>query len=358
MFKPLILVCTVIIITFAGACSGEYYAEDDFKTVKKIDTHMHLHAESTILSALAKEDNFRLLDVMVDVPDYPPIEEQEKFALHQVNVFPEQVDYLTAFTLEHWDSAGWADETIEKLKTSFANGALGIKLWKNIGMVYKDSVGNFIMIDNPRFDPVIQFIIDQNKTVMGHLGEPKNCWLPIEQMTVNGDKEYFKNNPEYHMFLHPEYPSYEDQINARDRFLARHPDIRFVGAHLGSLEYDVDSLAKRLDKFPYMAVDMAARISHLQYQSKSNREKVRNFIIKYHDRLIYATDSGISSTSVPEESKNELHKRWLSDWKYFATDQSMTVNEVDGEFQGLKLPKTVMDDIYRNNAIKWFNIKN
>ena len=225
-------------------------------------------------------------------------------------------------------------------------------------MVYKDSADNFIMIDNPRFDPVIQFIIDQNKTVMGHLGEPKNCWLPIEQMTVNGDKEYFKNNPEYHMFLHPEYPSYEDQINARDRFLARHPDMRFVGAHLGSLEYDVDSLAKRLDKFPYMAVDMAARISHLQYQSKSNREKVRNFIIKYHDRLIYATDSGISSTSVPEESKNELHKRWLSDWKYFATDQSMTVNEVDGEFQGLKLPKTVIDDIYRSNAVKWFNIKN
>ena len=358
MFKPLILVCAVIIIVFAGACSGEYYAEDDFKTIKKIDTHMHLHAESTILSALAKEDNFKLLDVMVDVPDYPPIEEQEKFALHQVNAFPEQVDYLTAFTLEHWNSAGWADETIEKLKTSFANGALGIKLWKNIGMVYKDSAGNFIMIDNPRFDPVIQFIIGQNKTVMGHLGEPKNCWLPIEQMTVNGDKEYFKNNPEYHMFLHPEYPSYEDQINARDRFLARHPDMRFVGAHLGSLEYDVDSLAKRLDKFPYMAVDMAARISHLQYQSKQNREKVRDFIIKYHDRLIYATDSGISSTSVPEESKNELHKRWLSDWKYFATDQSMTVNEVDGEFQGLKLPKTVIDDIYRNNAIKWFNIKN
>lgn len=358
MLKPFLIILSVVLLAFAGACSRDYYSEEDFNSVKKIDTHMHLHAASTALSEQAKEDNFQLVDVMVDVPSYPPIDEQEKFALHQVAAFPEQVNYLTAFTLEHWDSAGWADETIARLKTSFTNGALGIKLWKNIGMVYKDSAGNFIMIDNPRFDPVIQFIIDQNKTVMGHLGEPKNCWLPIEKMTVNGDKNYFKNNPQYHMFLHPEYPSYEDQINARDRFLERHPDMRFVGAHLGSLEYNVDSLATRLDKFPNMAVDMAARISHLQYQSSKNREKVRDFIIKYHDRLIYGSDTGISATSDPEEVKKNLHSRWLSDWKYFVTDEPMSVNEVNGEFVGLKLPEKVIEDIYHNNAVTWFRIEN
>jgi len=357
MIKSLLNIQFVCLMGLASACSSEYYSENDFQKVKKIDTHMHLHAENTILSELAREDNFRLLDVMVDVPSYPPVEDQEKLALHQVNAFPDRVNYLTAFTLNKWDSTGWADEVITRLKTSFGNGALGIKVWKNIGMVYKDSADEFIMIDNPRFDPIIQYIIQQNKTVMGHLGEPRNCWLPVEQMTVNNDKNYFKENPEYHMYLHPEYPSYEDQINARDRFLARHPDMRFVGAHLGSLEYDVDSLAKRLDKFPNMAVDMAARISHLQYQTKENREKVRNFIIKYHDRLIYATDSGISPTSVPEESKKELHGRWLSDWKYFVTDQSMTVDEVEGEFSGLQLPKKVVDDIFHNNAVKWFNMK-
>jgi hypothetical protein len=357
MFKPLLLIQSVFLLFLLNACSSDYYSENDFQKVKKIDTHMHLHSENTILSELAKEDNFRLLDVMVDVPSYPPVEDQEKLALHQVNAYPDQVDYLTTFTLNGWDSAGWADDVIARLKTSFDNGALGIKVWKNIGMVYKDSAYKFIMIDNEKFDPIIEYIIQQNKTVMGHLGEPKNCWLPVEQMTVNGDKSYFKNHPEYHMFLHPENPSYEDQINARDRFLAHHPDMRFVGAHLGSLEYDVDSLAKRLDKFPNMAVDIAARISHLQYQSKQNREKVRNFIIKYHDRLIYATDSGISSTSVPEESKKGLHERWLSDWKYLVTDQSMTVEEVDGDFQGIKLPKNIVDDIYYNNAMKWFNIK-
>ncbi len=116
---------------------------------------------------------------------------------------------------------------------------------------------------------------------MAHIGEPKNCWLPLEQMSVNNDRNYFKAHPEYHMFLHPENPSYDEIINARDRFVEKHPDMRFVGAHLGSLEWDVDELAKRLDRFPNMAVDVAARVPHIQFQSKANREKVRDF----HDKV-------------------------------------------------------------------------
>ena len=355
--KHLIRLTGISAILLLHSCKSDHYTLDDFKSVNKIDTHTHLHATSTALGELAQEDNFRLLDVSVDVPQYPSVEAQQEFALHQIAKFPDRIKFLTAFTLNHWDSAGWADETIAKLKASFAAGALGIKLWKNIGMVYKDSAGHFIMIDNPRFDPVIQYIISQDKTVMGHLGEPKNCWLPLDKMTVNSDRAYFKNNPQYHMFLHPEYPSYDDQINARDKFVERHPDMRFVGAHLGSLEWDVDELAKRLDKFPNMAVDMAARICHLQYQSLSNREKVRQFMIKYQDRLIYATDSDISETSNPEEVKKQVHETWLADWKYFVTDEMMTVSAVNGEFQGLKLPRGVIDKIYSKNAIHWFKME-
>jgi predicted TIM-barrel fold metal-dependent hydrolase len=158
------------------------------------------------------------------------------------------------------------------------------------------------------------------------------------------------------MFLHPEYPSYEDQINARDHFLERHPDMRFVGAHLGSLEWDVDELAKRLDKFPNMAVDMAARIPHLQHQTIQDREKVRNFFIRYQDRLIYATDSGIDPESDFDEAKKYVHEKWATDWKYFVTDEEMTVPEVNGTIKGLKLPKEVINKVFRENAIKWFKL--
>lgn len=71
--------------------------------------------------------------------------------------------------------------------------------------------------------------------------------------------------------------------------LAKFPEIRFVGAHLGSLEWDVDELAKRLDRFPNMAVDMAARIGHLQFQSQKDLQKVRNFMIKDQDDGVFRT---------------------------------------------------------------------
>ncbi|MEX2234957.1 MAG: hypothetical protein WD824_22535 [Cyclobacteriaceae bacterium] len=60
-----------------------------------------------------------------------------------------------------------------------------------------------------------------------------------------------------------------------------------------------------------MEQHMAARVSHLQYQSGIDREKVRNFILRYKDRLIYATDAGISATSEPANARKNLHERWL-----------------------------------------------
>ncbi len=126
---------------------------------------------------------------------------------------------------------------------------------------------------------MLHFIQDQGKTLMGHLGEPKNCWLPLDSMTTQNDRRYFENHPEYHMYLHPEMPSHEALMQARDCVLEKHPDLRFVGAHMGSLEYSVDELAKRLDRYPNMSVDLAARMGQLFYQTADGREKVRDFFI-------------------------------------------------------------------------------
>ncbi len=354
--KSTVYIFGFVFLTFFSCSRDEYYTVEDFYNVTKVDTHTHPNTENTALVEQAKADNFIILAVNVDAPHYPPLDEQMEFSLIQKNAGPENVDFITAFSLQNWNSPDWAGETIARLKKGFEKGALGVKLWKNIGMVYKDSTGQFIMVDDSRFDPVIDFIQKQDKTVMAHLGEPKNCWLPLDSMTVNGDRNYYEGHPQYHMYLHPENPSYEEEIAARDRFVARHPGIRFVGAHLGSLEWSVDELAKRLDQFPNMAVDMAARVSHLQYQSRIDREKVRNFIIRYQDRLIYATDTGMSQRSNAEEAKKGIHDRWTADWKYFVTDETMSAAQVNGDFQGLKLPKEVIDRIFYRNAVKWFKI--
>jgi hypothetical protein len=242
------------------------------------------------------------------------------------------------------------------LDKNISGGAVSVKLWKNIGMTERDKNGKFIMVDDPALKPVIDFIISKNLPITGHLGEPRNCWLPLNQMTVSSDSSYFAENPKYHMFLHPEYPSYEDQIDARDHLLALHPDLKFVGCHLGSLEWSVDELAKRLDKFPNMAVDMAARICHLQYQSAKDRDKVRNFCIKYQDRLLYGTDLSYDENDDKEKSAERIHETWLDDWRYFTSKDNMTSTSFRGTFEGLLLPKEVIRKIYSENAIKWYNL--
>lgn len=334
--------------------SSQFYSMQDFKLVEKYDTHVHINTYDTAFINLAKEDNFKLLTVNVNPSTYPSVDNQENVALSLINNFPEQVAYATTFTMKDWGTDLWLPQTLAYLKNSFSKGAIGVKIWKNIGMELKDKDGKFVMVNDARLDPVLDFIEKNNVTLIGHLGEPKNAWLPVEKMTVSGDKSYFSKNPKYHMFLHPEYPSYQDQIDARDKMLEKHPAIRFVGVHLGSLEWDVDELAKRLDKFPNMAVDMAERICHLQYQTVKNRQKVYDFMVKYQDRLIYATDNSVAKGADPAKYKTRIHERRLSDWRYFVSDDEMNVSDFEEKLQGLKLPKSVIDKIYRTNAEKYF----
>lgn len=347
-FYPILLLLT--------SCTNNHYTLEDFRSVKKIDTHMHLNAEDPALIDLAKEDNFFLLTVNVDAG--VSIDEQERIARIVTQAYPQQVQYLSTISINGFPGTSWMDSTMARLRSSMDHGALGIKVWKNIGIEVRDSTGKFVMIDDPAFDPVWKFLTDNNKTLMGHLGEPKNCWLPLEQMTVNNDRDYFKDHPQYHMYLHPEYPTLEVIMAARDHVLEKNPNLRFVGAHLGSLEYDLKELAKRLDKFPNMAVDMAARIPHLQYLTQQDRQQVREFFDRYQDRIIYATDNGIEKDSDPAKEKESVHKIWLADWRYFTTGDSLASPHVNGKFRGLNLEKKIIDKIYRENAIKWFGITN
>lgn len=331
----------------------DFYTAEDFKTVEKIDAHVHVNTNKPDYVQQAVGDRFRLITInWDDVNEPPPMEEQQKFALHQVKAFPDRIAYATTFSIRHFNDSDWQSKTMSYLKNSFEQGAVAVKIYKVIGMSLRDNTGKLVMIDDPRFDTIINFIVQNKIPVLGHLGEPKNCWLPVEKMTIKGDKSYFTKNPMYHMYLHPEFPSYEAQIAARDHMLESHPDLKFIGAHLGSLEWNVDELARRLDKFPNMAVDMAARIVHLEYQAATNWQKVHDFMVKYQDRLLYATDGGIEANA--DINKKDIHARKISDWQFFTSNDPMTSADFDQSFKGLKLPKQVIDKIYRTNAEKWF----
>lgn len=352
LFSGLLLSAALLLA--ACAKPAENYTMEDFAKIEKIDAHVHAHADNPAFLEQALADNFRLLTINVDYPDFPPIEEQQRVAVKFLQEYPGRIAFAATFPMEGWDEPGWPEQVIRRLDGAVAQGAIAVKVWKNIGMDFRDQAGNLVMIDDAKFDPIFAHLQTKNIPLIGHQGEPKNCWLPIEEMTVNNDKEYFKNHPQYHMYLHPEFPSYEDQMAARDRMLEKNRELRFMGAHLASLEWSVEELAKFLDRFPNAVADMAARMGQVQYQSQREREKVRNFFIKYQDRILYATDLTHSPEADPQQFKQEVHEKWLTDWKYLNTAEMMAAPEVDGEFQGLALPKKVIDKIYHINARKTF----
>ena len=82
-------------------------------------------------------------------------------------------------------------------------------------------------------------------------------------MLNNDIKEYYAEHPEYHMNQHPNLPSYENQLNARDKMLDKHKDILFMGAHMASLEWSLTELEDFVDKYPNAVVDLGARMGYI-----------------------------------------------------------------------------------------------
>jgi predicted TIM-barrel fold metal-dependent hydrolase len=168
------------------------------------------------------------------------------------------------------------------------------------------------------------------------------------------------------MYLHPEEPSYEALMAARDRFVARHPKLAFDGAHMASLEWSVDELARFFDAYPNTVVDLAARLSNLQVQSNANPAKVRAFFVKYQDRILYGTDltdsppdpaARAQTPPATNDFAREADRVWRADWRYLATSHAQRVDAINADAVGLNLPRAVIDKIYWQNAQRFFRLK-
>ena len=225
--------------------------------------------------AQALQDNFRILTINVDDADFPPISEQQQAARSLQKRYPGRVAYAATFSVESFQTPGWGGATREQIQAALAEGAVGVKIWKNIGMELRNPDGSYVMPDDARLEPIIAELERDHAVLLGHQAEPLNCWLPYAKMTVRSDRDYFREHPQYYMYQHPQMPSHDAILAARDRLLSAHPALRFDAVHLASLEWDVDRVAAFLDRFPNASVDVAARMVHLQYQAAANRGKVR-----------------------------------------------------------------------------------
>ena len=160
------------------------------------------------------------------------------------------------------------------------------------------------------------------------------------------------------MYDKPEKPHHSTIMAARDNVIERYPKMRFVGAHFGCMEYDVDEQAKRFDKYPNFAVDTSGwtRIIDLSFQDPT---RVRDFFIKYQDRLMFGTDRSIKGKGHLEMSDEDVAaSMWAminaikTGWDYYATDKTVDIKGY--KIKGISLPVDVLEKLFRTNAKKWY----
>jgi len=329
-------------------------APPDWADLEKIDTHVHLYGALPAFIAQAQADGFRVLTINVNYADFPPLATQFDDARALVRANPERVAFAATFDASGSDAPGWRARAQAEIHRALDGGAVAIKLWKDIGLQWRDPDGRAVMIDDPRFAPLLDDLAQRGVVVLGHQGEPRNAWLPLEAMTIRGDRDYFAEHPQYHMALHPECPNHEAQIAARDRMLDQHPDLRFVGVHLASLEWDVARIADFLRRYPQASVDLAARLVHLQLQARDDRAAVRQFFIEFQDRIFYGTDLTREDGQRDAAFAAEADRVWRSDWAFLAGSDEGRSEDFDGTFRGLALPRPVLRKIYADNARRLF----
>ncbi len=326
-----------------------------YEALLKIDAHSHVFEDRAEFHDLFRRLNVRTINVCNNGTD-GKLEEMHAIAVDLYRKHPTLYPFESTFDLMRRDEPDYAQGVIAFLGRTFRQGAIGVKIWKEMGIDIKTPAGKFILPDDARFDPIYAFIAREGKVLHAHLAEPIDAWLPLDPASAHFN--YYSSNPQWHLFGKPEYPSHATIIAARDRILEKHPTLTVVGAHLGSLEHDLEGLAARFDRYPNFHIECSARTRNL---TRHPSEKVRAFLIKYQDRVLYGVDAswkpflGRPATPAARQGHiNRLELQYRADYDYYAGRGEMTYN--NRKVQALALPRSVLEKFYHGNAQRLYKL--
>jgi predicted TIM-barrel fold metal-dependent hydrolase len=326
-----------------------------FASLEPIDTHVHNFHASPVFNALINRLNLRMIDVLViDSHDAVPLSKslplQREAALSVIDQNQSRMKLCTTFNPYDFNHSDFAENAVRGLNQDFANGAIAVKIWKNIGMEIKNAKGQYILPDDPKFDPIYADIEAHGKTLIAHVADPNTIWAPPDPKADDYDY-YMVEAPWWYMYTKPGAPSKESLLKARDHILEKHPHLRLVGAHTGSMEANLDDLGAHFDRYPNLAVDLAGRVVYFEMMQ---RDKAIAFITKYQDRLIYGTDNDheFAPAANEKQSAKDWEEAYANQWRFLATND---VVEYQGKpVKGLALPAPILRKLYHDNAKRWF----
>lgn len=301
-----------------------------------IDIHSHQFrmAEQDLSTLIADMDAMNM-GIMINLSGGSG--DRIKGAIKNVNDhYPNRFGVFANVNFDGVGSEGWGEKAASQLENDVNNGAVGLKIYKSLGLRNKDSDGKRLAIDDPRLAPVWDKCGELGIPVIIHAADPKSFWDPMD-----GDNERWlelKTRPGRKRSDTDPAP-WQQIIYEQHRMFKSHPKTTFINAHFGWYANDLKHLGELIEEMPNMYVELAAIIAELGRQPRN----AHAFFVKYQDKILFGKDSW-KPEEFPTyfrvlESDDEYfpyHKKYHAYWAMY----------------GLNLPDEVLKKVYYKNALK------
>lgn len=232
--------------------------------------------------------------------------------------------------------AGWSEKATSQLEEDVKNGAVGLKIFKNLGFSVKDNGGKRVTIDDSRLDAIWQKCGELKIPVLIHTADPKQFWDPMDnsnerwlELVTRPNRKRSDTDP----------APWEVLIEEQHKMFKKNKGTTFIAAHFGWYANDLNKLSGLMDEITNMYVEFGAVIAELGRQPIA----ADKFFTKYQDRILFGKDSWVPEEYTTYfrvlETKDEYfpyHKKYHAFWNMY----------------GMGLSDEILKKIYYKNALR------
>ena len=228
-----------------------------------------------------------------------------------------------------------------QLEDSMRRGARGLKVWKTLGLRYRDARGRLMPIDDDRLGDLWEAAAALDVPVLIHIADPAAFFHPLDRF--NERWEELRLHPDWH-FYGPEFPSLEALLEQFERLIARHARTTFIGAHVGCYAENLGWVSRMLEAYSNFNVDIAARLAELGRQPYS----AKRFFERYPDRIVFGLDG-----FPPTGADYAPYFRFLeTDDEYFPYSPEGVGGQGRWHIYGIGLEDAILRRVYHDTAAR------
>lgn len=198
----------------------------------------------------------------------------------------------------------------------------------------RDGARPSVWLDDPRIAPLLELCSQHRIPVQAHIAQPSAWWPDRYDPTVAGAKQ-----------------EYLDQV---ERMLAAHPDLTYIGVHMGGIPEDLPYLDHMLATYPGYHLETSAT-KWVVRELSAKPEAARAFFLRWQDRICFGTDLVVQDGIDFDYYTSRFYVQRLM-WEGRARGLSM-IQDPDAPpegpyLNGLGLPPPILRKLYWQNAAR------